>query len=316
MKHDPYPSSLGEYMQLSKKIAIFWNENKGKHLDSFEHWEANIPVSYHQNYRVTGQQTLTPLNWFYSKYGPFINAASIGSGTGILEKAICSIEEFDGEIRGYDISPHSIEVAAQNCSEFPNAFFEVRDLNCDTWGKGGFDVIFAHGALHHVEKLDFCLREMFSALSPEGFLYVNDYVGPKRFQWSDVQMRLANEMLKQIPSKWKKKTAVLRCDPEALAALDPSEAVCSHFIVDTINAYFYTIESFPRGGTLLAPIFGSGCLSPSILKSPEGWECLTKMAERESELIDKGILKSDHVVIIAKKRNLQHQERSKRGVTH
>ena len=292
-------------MKISEKIATFWDENIGVHLDSFGHWEANIPVSYHQNFRVTGEQTLNPLDWFYAKYGPFNKAASIGSGTGILEKALCSIKQFNGEIKGYDISPHSIDVAKQNCSEFPNASFEVRDLNINTWDKDIFDVIFAHGALHHVEKLDHCLREIFFALTPNGLLYVNDYVGPQRFQWSDVQMRFANALLDAVPSKWKKKPEVLRCNPKALADMDPSEAVCSHFIENTIHAYFKTIERIPRGGTLLAPIFGSECLSPNILESPEGWKYLTEMAERESELIDKGILQSDHVVIIAKKREFQ-----------
>jgi SAM-dependent methyltransferase len=286
----------------SSKIAQYWNEHAGEHLATFSHWEANEPVTHHQNIRVSGNKEITALEWFYRKYGPFEDVANIGTGTGILENALLSLPDFHGQVLGYDISPHSLEVARRNCATFPNASFETADLNHKVWEPERFDVVMAHGALHHIEALDWCLGQIYRSLRLSGLLYVNDYVGPQRFQWSDVQMRLANELLDTVPSKWLVRRKVTRCDPEQLGKQDPSEAVCSNFIEEAIRAHFQVVERIPRGGTLLAPIFGSGCLDRSILDSSEGFRCIAELAKKESRLIDEGILPSDHVVIVARKR--------------
>ena len=286
----------------SSPVAGYWDEHVGEHLQSFVHWEANEPVTAHQNIRVSGDKQVTALEWFWKKYGPFQDVANIGTGVGLLEQSLCSMPDFRGRVIGYDISPHSLEIARQNCSRFLNAKFEVADLNTMVWEPEQFDLITAHGALHHIEALDWCLGQIRRALRPGGLLYVNDYVGPQRFQWSDVQMRLANALLEKVPSRWRKRHKVARCNPEELKRQDPSEAVCSHFIEDTIRAHFEIIERKPRGGTLLAPIFGSGCLDSTILKSARGVQCVAGLAQAESEVIDKGILPSNHVVIVARKR--------------
>lgn len=283
-------------------VSQYWDEHVGDHLSSFFHWEANEPIMAHQNVRVSGDKQVTALNWFWRKYGPFQDVANLGTGTGILEHALCSLPDFKGRVIGYDISPHSLEIARKNCSAFPNARFEVADLNTKIWDPACFDVVTANGALHHIEALDWCLGQIERSLRPSGLLYVNDYIGPQRFQWSDLQMRVANELLESVPRKWISREKVARCDPDTLIKQDPSEAVCSHFIEDTITFHFQIIERKPRGGTLLAPIFGSGCLDCSILNSPEGLRCLTQLAEREGELIDRGLLPADHVVIVARKR--------------
>jgi len=295
---------MSDSQKGSVDVANYWDKHVGEHLDSFAHWECNAPVMEHQNFRVSGARNVTALSWFWAKYGPFRSMASIGSGSGILEKCVGTWKDPGASVVGYDISPGSLKIAAKNCSELQNVSFDVANMNTKVWPQNCFDVVFAHGALHHVESLDWCLGQIRRGLQQDGLLYVNDYVGPERFQWSDVQIRLSNELIKStIPSKWVKNGKVSRTERNALIKLDPSEAVCSHFIEDTIAAHFHVIERIPRGGTLLAPIFGSGCLDISILKSVEGLECLAELAEKESELIDIGMIRADHVVIVARKRS-------------
>lgn len=285
-------------------VARYWDKHVGEHLDSFTHWECPAPIMLHQNFRVTGDKNVNAISWFWEKYGPFRSMASIGTGSGLLERHVCTLKDPDASIVGHDISPVSLEIAKKSCSEFKNVTFEVADLNSKEWPRYCYDVVFAHGALHHVESLDWCLGQIRQSLKPDGLLYVNDYVGPERFQWSDVQMRLSTELIKTtVPAKWIKRENVIRTDRSALIKQDPSEAVCSHFIEDTITAHFNIIERIPRGGTLLAPIFGSGCLDINILKSVEGLECLAKLANKESQLIDNGLIRSDHVVIVARKKS-------------
>lgn len=293
--------TFSNMLRRPKSALDFWNKNAGKHIEDFSNWEANNIIAQHQNYRVSGDRNIVALAWFYKKYGrPFMNAASAGSGTGILEQHLCSMN-FTGPITGFDISPKSIEIAKKNCSQYANVKFEVADLNKKVWPKECFDVIFAHGSLHHIKAFEWCVGQMKEALKQDGILYLNDYVGPQRFQWTDLQLDLANKLLKEVPRKWVKNPVVSRCDPNELKRIDPSEAVNSHLTEAAIKANFSIIETKRRGGTLLAPIFGGGCLRPCILDTPEGEECLNKMAIREAELIDSGVIPANYVVIVAKK---------------
>ena len=131
-----------------------------------------------------------------------------------------------------------MERATETCKEERNVFFEVADVNVKQWPVNRFDAVFAHGALHHVEQLDHCLGQVRRALHRDGLLYVNDYIGPSRFQWSDVQMRLANELLDTVPRQWVLRSEVMRYSAETVRNIDPSEAVNSQFIEDAVRAPF------------------------------------------------------------------------------
>jgi SAM-dependent methyltransferase len=299
---DPKGTSSKLPLADPDKTQRYWDEHVGDHLQSFLQWETNLPSQLHQNFRVSGDRNVVAAAWFWKKYGPFISVASIGSGTGILERWLCGLPDFRGTVVGFDISPRSVEVASANCAQFANVKFEVADLNVKEWEAGQFDVVFAHGALHHIESLDWCVGQIRRGLKSAGLLYVNDYVGPQRYQFSDAQMRLANELLERVPPRWRKRDSVVRCDAEQLKRDDPSEAACSHFIEQTVRVHFEVLERRPRGGTLLAPIFGSDCLRPEMPSSEEGIQCIAGLAEEESRLIDTGILPADHVVLVARKR--------------
>jgi SAM-dependent methyltransferase len=156
--------------------------------------------------------------------------------------------------------------------------------------------------LHHVANLDHCLSQLRRALKSSGFLYVSDYVGPRRFQWTDVQLRLARELFEIVPAEFRRNTTLDRCDPVALEAVDPSEAVRSDQIMDHIRAHFRIVVLKERGGTLLAPIFGAGCIAPAMFESPTGMAIMKQMCEKERAMIDEGILASDSVTVVASPR--------------
>jgi hypothetical protein len=99
------------------------------------------------------------------------------------------------------------------------------DLNAQALPRELYDAVLTTGAMHHIENLDFCFGNIRRSLKAGGLLWLNDYVGPNRFQWSDTQMRLANELLAMVPSRWRLRNRVTRFDAEGIRDLDPSEAV-------------------------------------------------------------------------------------------
>jgi SAM-dependent methyltransferase len=292
---------------MENTVANYWDKFVGTHINSPDHWEANQVVQQFQWKLITGDPFLNPVDWFMANYGPFSKMASICCGSGILEHHIATNYPAtqEGGIDGFDISQGSIDVANSKCRDLSGVSFYVRDVNTDAWESNKYDAIFAHGALHHVESLDFCLGQLSKSLRPSGCLYVNDYVGPRRFQWTDLQLQLSQELFDYVPKQYRRNDHVTRCDAEALRKVDPSEAVCSDEIIEYVEKHFNIIRRIDRGGSILSPIFGSGCINPEIFTTPAGMDIIDQLCAREKQLIDDSVLESNNVVIVTSPKKSQ-----------
>jgi SAM-dependent methyltransferase len=289
----------------TRKVASFWDENAGRHCEPFAHWESPAPIQHALNKLVTGDISIQPPVWFMRHYGPFAHVAELGCGDGILVQVLLAGDP-GLTVDAYDISTASLARAAEriktHCGTTERCRFLPIDLNKEILPEAAYDAVLTTGTMHHVENLDFCFGNIARSLRPGGYLWLNDYVGPNRFQWSTTQMRLADELLALVPAAWRRRDKVIRCDGRALRAMDPSEAVAPQHIEPALAAHFEIVQKWPRGGTLLAPIFGSGCLDAAIADSPEGLAILAAMFEAEQDLIRDGTLASDSYVYIAEPR--------------
>ncbi|PZR80455.1 MAG: hypothetical protein DLM68_19610 [Hyphomicrobiales bacterium] len=289
----------------ARKVASFWDENAGRHCEPFAHWESPAPIQHALNKLVTGDISIHPPAWFMRHYGPFAHVAELGCGDGIMVHGLLAGDP-GLTMDAYDISTASLARAAEriktHCGTTKRCRFLPIDLNKESLPEAAYDAVLTSGTMHHVENLDFCFRNISRSLRPGGYLWLNDYVGPNRFQWSNTQIRLADELLAHVPKTWRRRDKVARCDARALRAKDPSEAVAPQHIEAALAAHFKIVQKWPRGGTLLAPIFGSGCLDPAMADSPEGLAILAAMFEAEQDLIRDGALPSDSYVYIAKPR--------------
>jgi len=291
--------------EKARKVASFWDENARRLCAPFAHWESPAPIQHALNKLVTGDISIPPPVWFMRHYGPFAHVAELGCGDGILVHGL--LDSDPGlSVDAYDISTASLARAAEriktHCGTTERCRFLPIDLNKEILPQAAYDAVLTTGTMHHVENLDFCFRNIARSLRPGGSLWLNDYVGPNRFQWSNTQMRLADELLALVPKAWRRRDKVARCDDGALGAMDPSEAVASQHIEAAMAAHFEIVQKWPRGGTLLAPIFGSGCLDAAIADSPKGLATLAAIFEAEQQLIRDGALPSDSYVYIAKPR--------------
>ncbi|MGH6837544.1 MAG: methyltransferase domain-containing protein [Methylocella sp.] len=286
-------------------MASYWDENAGRHCEPFAHWESPASIQHALNKLVTGDISVHPPGWFMRRYGPFAHVAELGCGDGILVHVLLNGDP-GLTVDAYDISKASLARAAERIKTHGGATERCRftpiDLNSESLPEAAYDAVLTTGTMHHVENLDFCFRNIARSLRPGGYLWLNDYVGPNRFQWSNTQMRLADELLALVPKAWRRRDKVARCDARALRARDPSEAVAPRHIEAALTAHFEIVQKWPRGGTLLAPIFGSGCLDPAMADCPEGSAILAAMFEAEHDLIRDGALPSDSYVYIAKPR--------------
>ncbi|NKL63121.1 class I SAM-dependent methyltransferase [Rhizobium leguminosarum] len=287
--------------------ADYWDEHAGEHLSSKLHWEV-YPTTAMFQAKLASQTWSsnedTFAGAFLTKYGQeFRSMASICCGTGILERWLDERYRWRKvKIDGYDISEGSLKIARGLAGPSSRVQYRQSDANQMNIGNGVYDVVFAHGALHHVENLEHCLEATDRALKHGGLFYVNDYIGPSRFQWTSVQTQRANEFLAGIPDEYLARRDIFKVDPTELAEMDPSEAVRAGEIEAAVREQFDVLEVIPRGGTLLAPIFGSGCIKAEALELPEIIDKIEWLCEEEMRLIGTEKLVSDHAVIIARAR--------------
>ena len=89
----------------------------------------------------------------------------------------------------------------------------------------------------------------------------NEYVEPNRFQWTDEQLRIANDLLRLLPERYRHnplthriKKVIQRQPAEHMIAVDPSEAVNSQDIVPLIERFSTIIRRIDYGGTIINPL--------------------------------------------------------------
>lgn len=167
------------------------------------------------------------------------------------------------EVLGIDLSPTRIEAAQKNAGACaPQLEFRVGSAS-DCVPEAGFDLIVARNFLHHIVDLEDVVERFSQFLSDDGLLYFDEYVGPNRWQWTEVQLEIAERMLAAIPRSLRRdvtgfreyKDKVGRPPIEAMIAMDPSESVRSAEVEECVMRRFKWVERRPFGGTLLAPVF-------------------------------------------------------------
>ena len=94
-----------------------------------------------------------------------------------------------------------------------------------------------------------------SLVKKDGYLVVDEYVGPNQFQWTNTQKKYANEALEQISSKYRKRIdGSIKKNVDHIGTLmmklnDPSEAIESEDI-DPVLMKYNVIKRVRLGGTL------------------------------------------------------------------
>ena len=96
-------------------------------------------------------------------------------------------------------------------------------------------------------------------LAPGGVLYLDDYVGPSRFQYTDAQMKAFNEVLAALPRASLRAPAgrsgffprkLERPGRQDVIKRDPSEAADSANIVPALLEHFPDADARPVSGGL------------------------------------------------------------------
>jgi 2-polyprenyl-3-methyl-5-hydroxy-6-metoxy-1,4-benzoquinol methylase len=218
------------------------------------------------NKKITGNEKEGPVSYFTKKYlasRDSVTALSLGCGDGVHELEWAKTGNLT-RLDAFDLSVQRIEMARRRASEAgleDILKFEVRDFLKDERKNKTYDLVIVTGSLHHFSPLDRSVERISEYLNPNGLLYVSEFIGPRKMQWTETQIARANQVLKQIPRAYRKRkngfhiSRVWKPGLLRMYISDPSEAIESDQIVPMLDKYLKRVEFKPLGGTITHLVF-------------------------------------------------------------
>lgn len=223
--------------------AAHWSAREGL-PGSGEHWWEHQLIVRHVNQVICGRPAtgIAGGDVEVLRERRFAQAVSIGCGSGSKEMALLSTGVV-GHFHLYEVAEARVARGREEAER--RGLADRMSWHCqpaDFSRPEQVDLVYWNNALHHM--LDVERAVAWSRASGQA-LYMNDYVGPDRFQWPDEMLSAANEIRTILGAP-----PLSRPDPELLARDDPTEAAQSEQILPAIRRHFPDAAIRPTGGVV------------------------------------------------------------------
>lgn len=292
-----------------KKVETTWKKVSYQK----DNWWDIPEVLERWNQLITGNKKLdyyTYTSENYLKASNELRGFSIGCGTGHRELKWASTGLFT-QIDAIDISQERINYSIEEAKK--NGFtkiinYWVADIYELELTHNQYDVVFVEQTLHHFSPLKKVLTKLKYCLKPNGYLIINEFVGPTRFQWTERQLEIINSTLALLPSKYRKKidgidfkTKVIRPSKLSMILGDPSEAIESSNILKSLAEEFDLVEKKEYGGTIILLLFYQ--IAHNFVSDNELIKRWIKLCfEIEDLLLAENEISSDYIFAVYKKK--------------
>ncbi len=297
-------------MSTAEKVAAYWSTDHK--IDRPLSWLEHPAIMRYVNRRVTGDPNLHFVEWFQQAYLPtqVDLALSLGCGLGGFERSACQLR-IAQKIDANDISSGAIVTAkaeAEKAGLGDRINYSIVNLDEAGFPEAAYDVVFGNSCVHHVFQLEGLFKRVRKSMKPGALFYLNEYVGPTRFQTSPALTVLINNIRRAFPDVLLRSlfasdgSLIGRYTPspvEHFEAHDPSEAIRSAEIVPLLKMYFEILEYRPFGGAILHMLL-SGIAGNFEESDPKDRALLDVLAIMEESLEDAGAIESDFAVIVAR----------------
>jgi SAM-dependent methyltransferase len=266
--------------EISERTAGYWDGRAAEH-HSVMYWTEYPVVRSYVNECMTGVWWAYPTHGFKAAwaYKPLPRGLSLGCGTGNLERDLRWLRICD-EVDAYDLSPEAIRIARARAERegIDRVAFHVADCEKVTYTPNHYDAVFFHGSLHHMLDPDSLLDRLLPSLRAGGLLYVDDYVGPSRSEWTQEHLQFAEEAYVGLPAAWRRLPHVAI----PYDSTDPSEMVRSSRIIPAVRERFEILYERPYWGNLLYPVLCH--VDDREVRKPESEPILRALIDHEKEL--------------------------------
>jgi len=293
--------SLGVTDDL-ERAAAWWDSLTEEYsssgtYESRAHWKIH-PAVIKNFEKLLGDQTSG--QWLARQLGePAARAMSIGCGTAMFEIGLL----VDGTVRHcdvWDISAASLEKAVENASRagVPDRLTVHRGDALQSADRD-YDLMIFQDSLHHATDLDATLEFTQEALRDGGWIFAEEYIGPSRFAFPqrdvDLAQRLYRMLADDLLCPWPELPLP---DPVAVAEADPTEAVESDRILESLRK-FGDCRTVLFGGAL-PYIMWHGLNHDALWETERGRELVDVLLELDRALTESQMLPSYFGVLLAR----------------
>jgi len=301
--------------KMKKKVSDIWSEKIDDNYDfsSKVYWLAIPEVHRRYSTKLSGDPQGSWKSYCCDKYLsnrlPVKRMAVVGCGNGRLDRGLASLNAFV-DCDAFDISDRAIEFARTEAENLgiSNIHYIHADIEDYQFPINHYDAVWFKGSLHHIKQLEHVCQGLARSLTKDGFLFIEEYVGPIRFALTDRQKEVLNAVFALIPKKYRKsffrdysgllQNQVSIPNPQQVKKVDPSEAVRSSDILPVLSQYFDIVEQRELGGTLLHFLL-HGIAGNFVEEDPDSMKVLQLLFSIEDVLIEVGDLNSDFISIAA-----------------
>jgi SAM-dependent methyltransferase len=263
------------------------------------------------NRRITGDPELAAETYFARRHGPSIvapHAVSLRASDAKLEIALVEAGSCE-HLTGLDEEQARIDFAAGRVPEPLRERITFRLGTLERWEPPeplGAAVL--RSFLHRRADLEQVLERLAAMLVPGGLLFVEDFVGPAGFQWTDAQLDPINRLLARLPRELlrdlsagdggvklkverpHRAAATASRATTAARAAQPGPAPRSDEIVPLLDAGFERVELSAYGGAVFHQLFGR--IMGNFNDRPD---LVGVLMEVDALLTDAGVVAADYM---------------------
>lgn len=296
---------------LSAKLDVAWGDPQAWQANGLQ-WTHLPEIKAMMYRRVSGDPELSMLRWFARHVSrtqalPLGRVLVLGCGAGDAERNLLE-HGIAREVVAFDLSAKVLEEARARAAPGAPVTWVQADMNHLPVGTapflaGSFDAVVGESCVHHCENLEGLYDAVSRLLVPGGWFFMDEYIGPDRFQYPPGLVRQINALADLLPDRLlTTQSGQVRRGFRAptvaeVVAVDPSEAICATRIIPALAARFHVEQQRAYGGALLHLLLAD--VAQNFMDAP-GQQWLHSLIEAEDELYRLGTLDHHFACVIAR----------------
>ena len=266
----PTEADADAFSEEQRASGAYWDRVAAKAADILPRtaWWNDPPTLRHINRVVCGETVDGAHAGFNRRLAAYLQehgmvaprAVSVGSGNGGKELILLHAGII-GSFDCYEVGAGAVAAGRQMAAE-QGVSDRLRFHHADAFAANvaaDYDVVYWNNALHHMMDTRKAVQWSRDHIRWGGVFAMDDYVGESRFQHTAALVAWSNRLLSLLPDRllrrWDDPTRLIPrpvyiCDPNAIAAIDPTEAVDSGNILPALRSTFADPVIIPTGGAL------------------------------------------------------------------
>ena len=249
------------------------------------YWNDFEMVREHLNTLISGDPRTDWMKWLTERHTPFERVLALNCGDGVMERGLFK-HGVAKSVVGVDVSGSALADARRAADELgmPAEYIEF-DANLDPLPPGPFDLILNHAALHHVAYIDRVVRGAREVIADSGLLVHYDYTGAHRNQYGAEAWAATLVFNASLPEPFRNGSLDYPHLPTMLT-IDPTEAIHSELILETLDRYFESELTVPLGGSISYPVLYQNHALFDAEATDDGRAVLQSIIDRDREHLD------------------------------